>query len=383
MQRNSRFEPYNLFYELVRLSLCCKEKDNLGPVGLSSVPSKKDWQSLFTLAKKQALVGVCLIGVQRLYESSPEQTVNLPSDLCLQWVGLSLNINRRNELLNQRCLELQSDLAEAGFRTCILKGQGNLQYYPEELRLCRQSGDIDVWLWCDGDLRQRRKRIIDYARTFTPDAAAFYHHVDCGIFDDVPVELHYLPSWFNNPFVNRKFLRWCEENGPKETKIGSERIVSPSIRFNLVYQLVHLYQHLFLEGIGLRQLMDYYMLLNAVDWTDKQQIEDVERTLKTLKLERFTSAVMWVLSEVFGLESEKMLFTPDKKEGVFLLCEIEQAGNFGHHDRRLSRKGKGLTDLFIMHTRRNLHFIAHYPGESLWSPLFKFWHWGWRSVCLH
>lgn len=387
MQSNSSCIVPELFYELVRLSINDRKRtdseiSSFDFCNLPTVPSKSDWYSLFNLAKKQALVGVCFEGIQTLYQSFPDVITSFPTALRLQWIGLSASITGRNELLNHRCLELQEKLNKAGFKCCILKGQGNLQYYPEELRKLRQSGDIDVWLWCDGNLRQRRKKIIEYARAITPGAPAFFHHVDCDITDDVPVELHYLPSWFNNPFINKKFVKWCEKNGTKETSKGSERILTPSISFNLVYQLIHIYQHLFMEGIGLRQLMDYYMLLESVDWIDKEMLNDVRATLESFKLRRFTSAVMWVLFKVFGLKQEKMVFEPDEKEGKFLLREIEQAGNFGHYDRRLKRKGKSLIWLFIIHFKRNLHFLTHYPGETLWSPLFKLWHWCWRNVCL-
>ena len=35
----------------------------------------------------------------------------------------------------------------------------------------------------------------------------------------------------------------------------------PSIRFNTVYSLLHIFRHVFHEGIGLRQLLDYYYIL--------------------------------------------------------------------------------------------------------------------------
>lgn len=38
-------------------------------------------------------------------------------------------------------------------------------------------------------------------------------------------------------------------------------VVVPTHSFNVVYQLYHLYHHYFYEGVGLRQVVDYYFVL--------------------------------------------------------------------------------------------------------------------------
>ena len=38
-------------------------------------------------------------------------------------------------------------------------------------------------------------------------------------------------------------------------------IAIPTVEFNLIFQLTHIYAHLMNEGIGLRQLLDYYYVL--------------------------------------------------------------------------------------------------------------------------
>ena len=63
----------------------------------------------------------------------------------MKWMALALQIERRNALLNEQCRKLTEQYGHDGFSTCILKGQGNLLNYPEELRDRRQCGDIDLW----------------------------------------------------------------------------------------------------------------------------------------------------------------------------------------------------------------------------------------------
>lgn len=97
---------------------------------LSVVPSKQDWHHLFAMAQKQTLIGVCFKGIQRL---PPEQTVYLPPSLKMKWLGSTANIQRRNEVLNERCVEISRLLLSEGYTSCILKGQGNAAMYGNDL----------------------------------------------------------------------------------------------------------------------------------------------------------------------------------------------------------------------------------------------------------
>ena len=135
---------------------------------------------------------------------------------------------------------------------------------------------------------------------------------------------------------------------------------------------MHIYRHLFAEGIGLRQLLDYYFVLYQ-GFTAEER-EETMRTLSALKMQRFTAAVMWVLQHVFGMEERYLLTTPNEREGRFLLNEIMLAGNFGQHDERLQH-GKGESRLHwgLRKVMRNFRFVRSYPSEVLWSPLFKLW----------
>ncbi|MBP3575128.1 MAG: nucleotidyltransferase family protein [Paludibacteraceae bacterium] len=154
---------------------------------------------------------------------------------------------------------------------------------------------------------------------------------------------------------------------------GASMIPTPTLAFNRVYILVHIYRHLFHEGIGLRQLLDYYFVLRQ-GFTEEERTETM-RTLRSLRMQRFTAAVMWVLQEVFAMDDRYLLTDPNEEEGRFLLSEIMLAGNFGHYDERIKRSAK-VTEwgLFCRRVGRNLRFLRSYPSEVLWSPFFKLWH---------
>ena len=157
---------------------------------LSKVPSEKDWENLYSHAQQQALSGVCFYGIQKLPQ---RQFLALPLSLKMQWLGTVVQIQKRNELIDQRCMELQETLSNAGFRTYIMKGQGNAMLYGKDLCSLRQSGDIDIYLEGGYD------KVIDYVnRTFpTKEVNELEIHYHC--FKDAEVEIHYKPFVMDGP----------------------------------------------------------------------------------------------------------------------------------------------------------------------------------------
>lgn len=182
-----------------------------------------------------------------------------------------------------------------------------------------------------------------------------------------------------NPIKNKRLQDYISENAKEQFENVDVEMgfAYPTIKFNLVYSLIHINSHIFEEGIGLRQLLDYYYILNK---STKAERNNAFSVLCELGLKKFAGAIMYVESKVFNLGIEKMLCAPNDKEGVFLLEEILRGGNFGRYDSRNewyakeSRLKRGL-----FHLRRNLRYLRHYPGEVLWIPLWSVWHLCWRK----
>lgn len=336
-----------LFFELIRVALGAQEQ-------LTSCPSSSEWTELFVLAQKQTLVGICFSGIEKL---PPEQRP--PKELLLQWWALTRKIEERNLIMDQRTAFATKYFRSNGFKTAILKGQGIAKLYPKPER--RQSGDIDIWL--DGG----RKRIYNFARRNDPEGkleGVNYHHVHYHLFDDTEVEVHIYPAYLHNPFLNRRLHRFFETYPQTENP-------TPSMAFNRVFILLHSYNHLLGHGVGLRQVMDYFYVLQQ-GFTEEERQETLE-WLKRLKMTRFAEAMMWVMKEAFGIEEKYMLLEPNEKEGCFLLEEIFQTGNMGHYEKRNWGSLDSPLSRFFYNLRRDWHFISHYPQEVLWQPWFSIW----------
>lgn len=231
-------------------------------VDLSMVVSNMDWRQLYSFATKQTIIGICFDGIRRLSEEYPEEVKKNPieRDLLMTWMGVSQQIRRQNMKVNGVAAKLYSMLREDGLRCCILKGQGNALMYPNAYS--RNPGDIDVWV------NASREQIREYAKKhFELGDDIRYQHVETSV-DGIPVELHFFPCTMNNPIYNARLQKWFKRNVDLQCSNvvslpdGIGEIAIPTTAFNVVYQLTHLYHHFFDEGIGMRQIIDYFLVVN-------------------------------------------------------------------------------------------------------------------------
>ena len=235
------------------LKYCLGSKKNM-----SRVIACMDWQELYSFASKQALLGLCFDGIERLGKEYPEELKQNPigRELLMTWMGKAQQIRRQNMKVNAVAGKLFAMLREDGMRCCILKGQGNALMYSNPYS--RTSGDIDVWIDAS------RERIMEYAsKKFELGDDIRLQHLETSL-DGVPVELHFFPCSMNNPIYHARLQKWFRRNADLQSSHivglpdGAGDIAIPTSSFNIVYQLCHLYHHFFDEGVGMKQIIDYY-----------------------------------------------------------------------------------------------------------------------------
>ena len=353
-------------------------------VDMSGVVAGMNWQRLYGFASKQALLGLCFDGIERLGKEYPEELKQNPIDrnLLMTWMGAAQQIRRQNMKVNGVASKLYSMLRKDGLRCCILKGQGNALMYPNPYS--RNPGDIDVWV------NASREQITEYAKKhFELEDDLRFHHLETTM-DGVPVELHFFPGIMNNLVYNARLQKWFKRNADLQCSNvvslsdDAGEIAVPTAAFNVVYQLTHLYHHFFDEGIGMRQIVDYYFVVirdELLVIRDELLVirDTLQRELKYLGLWKFAGAVMYVLHEVLGLPEEKMICPMDEKRGKLLLSEILNGGNFGRHFTKYGHfTQQGMVKKYFLKIWRNMHFVRYYPAEALSEPLFRTWHFFWR-----
>ncbi len=348
------------FFELIQITVGTR-------VGFSKVPTAKVWAAIFDMAGKQSLAGVLLAGLEKMpAEQRPPQVI------LLEWIGVQQIVVSTNNNQDRRSKELYEWFKEKGIDSCVIKGQGVARLYPQpELR---QAGDIDIWA------NAGRDDVVGKMRSKSISVSVIdYVNCHAAFFNDVEVEVHFRPTYFFNPSANKRLQKWIQENKSAQMTSFDDTVgfCYPTIAFNLVFSLIHIYRHVFSEGIGLRQLMDYYYILSHSTEDERKNAFD---TLCSFGLKRFVATVMYVMRRVFNIDTSLLLCQPNQKEGDYLLAEILRGGNFGQFDDRNKHlPSENRMTRGVENVKRNLRFLKHYPSEVMWAPAFKFWHWCWRK----
>ena len=393
-----------IYYKFIQFALGTYEgKEFLDGSALNGF----DWQRFYAFAKKQTLVGIIMEGISRLPKAvAPKQ------GLLMNWFMMSQNISRQNMMLNAATAEIYDKVKAAGYDCCILKGQANAAMYANPAT--RTPGDVDMWVDAS------REEIRQLAQTLAKENGRIdeesYNHIALTT-NGISVELHYTPGFMANFTYNRRLQQWFRESIDAQCRnmiaLPDEagEVAAPTADFNAVYQLYHLYHHYFYEGVGLRQVVDYYYVMLNVEcgmWSEECGVKNssldnsssqakprttqhstfnIQHSLTRLGLWHFAGAMMYVLHEVLGLPEEKMIAPMDKKRGEMLLNDILCGGNFGHHDERHAwgrdtYDGNGFKHGALGHNllrlHRDLRLLKYYPSEALSEPIFRLWHYYWR-----
>lgn len=328
----------------------------------------------------------------------------------LQWIGEGQIIEQQNLMMDKRCVLLLKKLDEYGLHGSILKGQGISLLYDKELRPLRQSGDIDVYVDCG------LKGALEFAKsTGQKEVEWDYKHLHLNVWDDTEIEMHYRVEVLLNLWKSRKLQCWFKEhekdifnlNGNLDlnsnTNISSEHklplidhelsnkassntdgadrtdgMTTPTVEFNVFYILLHIYRHFLYEGVGFRQIVDYYYVLRTIQ-VSGSKIQEYIDAVRVFGMEKFAKGLMWVMKVVLGMPDEWMLWEPGQKEGEYILKQVMEGGNFGHYDERLNHGGGKLGAVKAILTH-NLHLLAHYPSDVIWTPVWIVWHKLWKMT---
>jgi len=280
-------------------------------------PSEDEWQSLFQMARQQCVLGVAYNAIPLLPQASRP-----PRRITLNWSCAAETMRGVNRLINQEAARYTGLFAERGLRSAILKGAANARLYPDPLS--REGGDVDIWV--PGGRERLTGLLVDMELVSGPSAVErISRHIGFQGENGVHIEVHFRAADVlhrNNEFqalLNAEL---------EDTALTPEGFYSPSIRFALIMQLAHLYGHSF-SGIGLKQYMDYFILL-------MHSTED-DRAFARQQVQRFhlvhaCAAIMYVLEKVFALPRGLMICPPDARRGTRLYRLTMAGGNFGRYN---------------------------------------------------
>lgn len=344
-------------YKLLRMAVASECDPQIFDCNLSD----SEWDLVHSECLRHLVAAVAYRAVSNLpKEKRP------PLGLMFQWASEAETVKGHNEILNAEAARLTDVFESQGRKTAVLKGAANARLYPDPFM--RHAGDIDLWV--EGgkksviDLVKRLGYVLDENGMNAP------HHIHLVNASKVSVEIHYRPSsGVQNPFASARLLRYLQHEILNTERVP-EGFSVPSIKFALVMQLAHLQRHFFSEGIGLKQFVDYYILLRHSTEEDRREVASV---ISRFGLKRLGGAIMWALGEVFGLEEQKMLVAPNAKLGKMFLDEVFKSGNFGFN--RLNAKdlhGMNFILRWFINRWKSIRLMPYSPFEVFWHQV-SYW----------
>lgn len=355
----------DLFFELLQISLGTRDQ-------LSRVPSAQEWEELFEMSLQQAIAGVMMGGLSRL----PEAQLPSMADR-LQWIGVINKVEQDNKAINSAVVSLCRESQEKGIGIIVFKGQTLAALYPNPE--WRHSGDIDYyvrkedWQKAIDDLEQRNKcgSITNYV-DYTTEKDVQY---DCG---STKFEMHKMMLSLASP----KHRRYWEQvvmpemlATPWTVIINGYEVPTLAPMHNILYVFAHIFEHLILDGVGLRQFCDLYYLLTTYT-LPQDEIRRLKVHLEGLGLERAFTGVCAILTDYFGMPAEKAplpIRELDHKRAPALMQNIVVKGNFGHNIKYNHKTG---TSHGVEHLGRvvsqSCKFVGYAPSEVLWRVPYMF-----------
>lgn len=291
-----------LFFELMQVSvgqLDC----------VSRFPEPEEWNRFHDLAKRQAVVGICYHGVTKLYEYG----LIAPQELSLDWMAEAEEIKEQNCGGSRRLVALQEELQKRHLRSSVMTGPGLTRFYNRELQLLRYTKGIDLYVF------------------------GYKNQIDLNQYADMNVRIFPELHAGKSRQRNHRLDKWILQNNDLMFRKAGELVV-PSHSMTIVVQLVHLYNLFLAKRLLMRNLMDLFFVLRFAEGDSRLfqfSQTTVESEIKELGLTRFSRGIMWLLKELFLLDTKYLPFEPNEEEGKFLLSSIMDEGftfhNWWHH----------------------------------------------------
>ncbi len=328
MVRDSTIET---FFALLRVGLWGDRNQTI------RIDGNTEWQEVYRLATEQSVIGLILAGLEY-------SDVKPPQALLLQLIGEVQMIEQRNKAMNAFIADLIEKLRKNDLYALLVKGQGIAQCYEKPLWRC--SGDIDLFL--DYDNYQKAKSFLMPLASSVEEEYVREKHLgmtiletsgtsDKGRADGWVVELHgHLYSGLSSS-VERELDQLQKDTfyggQVRSWMNGQTQIFLLKVENDAFYVFLHMLQHFYKEGVGLRQICDWCRLLFC--YRGELDLRMLESRINRAGLMSEWKAFGALAVDYLRMPVEAMPFYSDstkwKKKARLIMEFILKSGNMGHN----------------------------------------------------
>ena len=310
-----------------------------------------DFDAIFDIVTKQAILPIVYEGCSvdaafAEYKSSVGLMKRIYSILSVQ--------SQRTEAFG----ELYEKLLQNGVKPLVLKGLFCRSLYGE---LCdhRPSGDEDIIIEAR-DFAKAKEILLDNGYILEDKYVAekniekvqevsFYNSQK-----RLRIELH-LNFFSDSNSVLKKINGYFDDifNDAVIFEINEKKYYTIEYTKNYIYLFFHIYKHFISSGVGLRPMIDLYMLEKVhgdlIDW------DLVEKAIKDISAEALYGDILTIGNQYLGFELERR---SEPVNTEMLIRDIENAGTFGSESEAQARSSAFyLTSVSYKGLKRYLRFL--------------------------
>lgn len=286
------------FLELVRAGLW--EKDaRLSQFG------KVDYDEIYRLSETQAVDGLVAAGFDHVVDSKP------PKEVILTFVGSALQLEQRNQAMNQFVAAIVEKMRKAGGYGLLVKGSGMAQCY--ERPLWRAYSDIDFFFstsdYCkaiefftslSSETFQDSKFTKSYGLVIDGWMVELHGTLRCGLSSKTVRETDRVQR---DVFYGGDVRSWQN---------GKTQVFLPGVNSDLFLLFTHFVRHFYQNEFVLRQVCDWCRFL----WTyrGKTNVDLLEKRLRRSGLMGEWKAFGAFVVDYLGMPVDAMPLYVDEKK---------------------------------------------------------------------
>lgn len=229
----------------------------------ASAFAEADWKEIFHLADVQTVFALALDGTAALPQDAVEELKDVALELCAKVARME----RANILHHSVIVKIDKALKAEGIQAVFMKGQTVALRYPNSLH--RSAGDIDFVV----SPKDFERTMVVMEKIGKVDHGLVHEHHGMAWVDGVTVEPHYKVHNYQCPSTDRAMQELFTSVFPAKLAFAevdgySVPVFPPT--FESVFLISHMVNHVYEEGLGVRQVIDYAMFLSKcadkIDW---------------------------------------------------------------------------------------------------------------------
>lgn len=343
--------PQNLF-TLIRRGL-----------GLQTDPAfpslpEKEWHEIRQLARTQQVEALCFEGISGLPVRKRPST-----PLLLEWGACAIRTERQVHQLNKILREVTEWLQVENIGFIVLKGSAAASRYPKSYR--RECGDIDLLI--TGHDFASACLLVKHKGAAMISEAPEKH--TAFLWQGIVIELHHTLIDFSSPQAIR-YIRLMDFHTVSTTALidgSTYPVLKPA--FDCAYMMAHLLHHLWTDGVRLRQVCDWMMLMHRHG--EKIDHEALTAYLRQMQLSKMFPVLLGIGIKYFGLPIRqwgKYVSAADYQLIGKLLQYIFQPDPYKNQNRQY-RQHRG----FPKHWKNMLLYTSHLWRFRQLSPIEAIW----------